>query len=176
MQTRVQVKPGNGVSVDQIILAQPGLLTHMSGLLTNHRLWGVTTFVDHVRDFIYVHLIRDLSLVETFLEKSATEKTMAQAGQTVLHCHADNVRFSENGFVESINSKDQKITFCGVGAHHQNGIVKNKNKLLTNGARAMFLHGIRMWPQMIDEMFWPFAIKAFTERHTSLYIDHNRRT
>ena len=24
---------------------------------------------------------------------------------------------------------DQKITFCGVGAHHQNGIIENKTKL-----------------------------------------------
>ena len=100
---------------------------------------------------------------------------MAQAGLNVLHYPAKNGRFYDNGFVETINSKDQNITFYGVVAHHQNGIVKNKNKLLTNGARTLFLHGIRMWPQMIDEMFWPFAIKAFAERHTSLHIDHNRR-
>ena len=28
-----------------------------------------------------------------------------------------------------------------------------------------------MWPQMINEMFWPFAIKAVAERHNSLQID-----
>ena len=28
-----------------------------------------------------------------------------------------------------------------------------------------------MWPQMINEMFWPFAIKAVAERHNSFQID-----
>ena len=87
------------------------------------------------------------------MAKSAIEKAMALDGWTVLHCHADNGRFSDNVFVEVINSKDQKITLCGVGAHHQNGIAKNKKKNLTNGAHTLLLHGISMWPKMIDEIF-----------------------
>ena len=53
---------------------------------------------------------------------------MAQAGRTVKHYHADNGRFDENGFIDAVNGKDQKITFCGVGAHHQIGIIENKIK------------------------------------------------
>ena len=78
-------KSGDGVSVDQIVSAQPGLLPQMSGFLTNERLWGATTFVDHVSDYVYVHLMRDLSLTKTWLAKSAMEKVMAQAGRTVKH-------------------------------------------------------------------------------------------
>ena len=130
IRTPAQVKIGDGVSMNQIISAQPGLIPQMSGFLTNQRLWGVTTFVDHVSDFFYVHLMRYLSNAETLLEKEAMEKTMAQAGWNVLHYHAENGRFADNGFVEAINSKDQNITFGWVGAHHQNGIVKNKSKLL----------------------------------------------
>lgn len=70
-----------------------------------------------------------------------------------------------------MNKKDQTITFCGVGAHHQNGIIENKNKMLTLGARTMLLHAMRLWPQMIDTMFWPFAMKAAAERHNYLSID-----
>ena len=92
---------------------------------------------------------------------------MAQAGRTILHYHAENGMFANNGSVEAINRKDQKITFCGVGAHHQNIIVKNKNKLLTNGARTPLLNGIRMWLQIIDEMLWPFSIKAVAEHTTA---------
>ena len=104
------------------------------------------------------------------------EKTMAQAGWTVLHYHDENGRFSDNGFVEAINSKYQKITFCGVGAHHQNGIAKNKNKLLANGARTLLLHGIRMFLQIIDKMFWPFSIKAVAEGNNSLHVYHKGQT
>ena len=94
--------------------------------------------------------MRSLSLAETLLAKAAMEKTIAQARQTVKHYHADNGRFADNG---AIDSKDQKITFCGIGAHHQNNIVENKNKLLTNGAQTLLLHGIRNWPQIVDKMF-----------------------
>ena len=104
------------------------------------------------------------------------EKNLAQANWNVLHYHANNGRFSDNGFVEAINSKYQNITFCGVGAHHQNGIVENKNKLIMNGARTLLLHGIRMWPQMIDKIFWPFFIKAVAGTHNSLQVDHKGRT
>ncbi len=38
------------------------------------------------------------------------------------------------------------------------------------------LHGMRMWPQMVDEMFWPFAIKAAAERMNSLHIDTDSHT
>ena len=51
-----------------------------------------------------------------------------------------------------------------------------KNKELTNGARTLLLHGIRMWPQMIDSMFWPFALKAYTERLNCLQVDQNGQT
>ena len=53
---------------------------------------------------------------------------------------------------------NQTITYCGVGAHHQNGIVEGKNKIPTQGAHTLLLHGIQMWPiNMITSMFWPFA-------------------
>jgi starvation-inducible outer membrane lipoprotein len=91
--------------------------------------------------------------------KRAYEKLLAQANRRVKHYHADNGRFADNGFLEAVNTKNQKITFCGVGAHHQNGIIENKNIIL-KGARTLLLHGMGMWPQMINSMFWPFAFKA----------------
>ena len=60
------------------------------------------------------------------------------------------------------------ITFCEVGAHHQNTKVKNKNIFLTTGARTVVLHGMRMWLQIIDKSFWPFAMKYIDERLNSL--------
>ena len=80
-----QTLPGDGVSIDQIVSAQPGLIPQMSGFLTSKRIWGCTTFVDHVSDYVYVHLMRDLTLDETLLSKEALEKIMAQAGRTVKH-------------------------------------------------------------------------------------------
>ena len=77
------------------------------------------------------------------------EKVLAQAGRRVKHYHANNGRFYDHVFLSAVNSKDQKITFCGVGAHNQNGIVEHRNTIITQGERKLFLNGMRMWPQII---------------------------
>jgi hypothetical protein len=84
---------------------------------------------------------------------NAFKKVLAQAQCFIKHYHADNCAFAHKGFLDEVNRKAQKITFCAVGAHYQNGIIENKNKMLTLSARTLLLHGIRMWPQMIDTMF-----------------------
>ena len=153
IRKKKQTMPGDGVSINQIVSAQPGVILQMSGFLTSKRLWGTTTFVDHVSDYVYVHLMRDLTINETLLSKGEMEKVITQAGRYVKNYHADNGEFADNGFIDAINTKDQKIIFCGVGAHHQNGIIEKKNKMLTLGARTLLMHGMRMWPTMIDSMF-----------------------
>ncbi len=80
--------------MDQIVSAQPGLIPQMSGFLTNCRIWGCTTFFDHVSDVVYVHLMRDLIIDETLLAVKAFEKVLAQANRHVKHYHADNGAFA----------------------------------------------------------------------------------
>ena len=80
----------------------------MSGFINNQRLRGATTFIDHVSDYVYVHLMRYLSLTETLLSKSSMEKVMAQAGGTVKHYHSKNGWFSYNGSTDAINGKYQR--------------------------------------------------------------------
>ena len=64
----------------QIVSAQPGLIPQMAGFLTNERLWGTTTFVDHVSDFVYVHLMKNnFTLEETLKAKRAYEKLLHDA-------------------------------------------------------------------------------------------------
>ena len=98
------------------------------------------------------------------------EKVMSQAGRSANHYHSENGRFVDNGFVDSINSKYQKLNFCGVRTHHHNSIIENTNKMLTTGARTLILNVIRMWPQIIDNMFWPFSMKAVAERLKHLQV------
>ena len=72
----------------------------------------------------------------------AFEKVMVQVNCSVKHYHANNGAFAHKGFLDKVNGKDQKITFCAVGTHHQNGIIENQNKMLTLAARTLLLHGI----------------------------------
>jgi len=85
------------------VSAQPGLIPQMAGFLTNERLWGTTTFVDHVSDFVYVHLMKNFTLEETLKAKRAYEKLLHDAGHTAKHYRApDNGRFADNGFHKDI--------------------------------------------------------------------------
>ena len=56
--------------------------------------------------------------------KVSFEKLASTYGVTVKQYHADNGIFACKGFRDVITESNQKITFCGVGAHHQNGIVR----------------------------------------------------
>ena len=116
----------------------------MLGFLTSKRIRGYTVFVNHTSDYVYVHLMRYFTLEETLLAKRTWEKLLSQADHTMKHYHEDNGRFSDEGFKDDLNDKDQTITFCGVGAHHQNGIVESKNKILKEGAITLLLHVIHM--------------------------------
>ena len=153
IQRASKTQPGDVTSVDQIVLAQPGLLPQMAGFLTSNRIWGTTNLGDHMSDFVYVHLMHNFTLKETLLAKRAYEKVLKQAGCTARHYHADNGWFSDKGLHKDIDDKGQEITFCGVGAHHQNGIIENRNKQLTLGACTLLLHGMRHWPRMVDSLF-----------------------
>ena len=67
-------EPVDRVSIYKIISAQPGLILQMSGFITSCRIWGCTTFCDHVSDFVYVHLMQDFTVEETLIAVKAFEK------------------------------------------------------------------------------------------------------
>ena len=71
-----QTNIGDGGLVYHIASAQPVLIPQMSGFLTSQHFWGCITFMDHVSKYVYVHLMRDLSLSETLLTKETLEKLM----------------------------------------------------------------------------------------------------
>jgi hypothetical protein len=61
---------------------------------------------------------------------------------TIRHYHADNGQFAKTKWLEAIEAHrpQQTISFCGMGAHHQNGIAKKKIQDLQENARTMMLH------------------------------------
>ncbi len=61
--------PGKCVSINQMISAQPGLIPQMAGFPTNLRIWAATIFDDHYLDYVYVALMRSLTLDKTLLAK-----------------------------------------------------------------------------------------------------------
>jgi hypothetical protein len=168
--------PGKCISMDQMISAQPGLIPQMAGFLTNLRIWGATIFVDHFSDYVFVALMRDLTLDETLLAKASFERHANEGGVTIDSYRADNGRFADSGFQQAIKDCNQKITYCAVGAHHQNGIVERRIKELTLISRTLLLHAKRHWPNYITTMMWPFALKEAAYRLNRLSLRSDGRS
>ena len=168
--------PGKRISTDQLVSAQPGLIPQMSGFLTNLRIMGATVFVDHFSNHVYVYLMKDLTLAETLLAKDAYERFLNSVDVSAKAYHADNGRYADKGFADSCRGRGQRITFCGVGGHHQNGIAERYIKSLTLGGRTLLLHAKRMFPEYISTMLWPFAIKCFEDRMNNLTCNDKGRT
>jgi uncharacterized protein with PIN domain len=60
---------------------------------------------------------------ETVEAKQAFEQFTANHGVAIKHYHADNGRFADNAFKQHCKQYNQTISYCGVNAHFQNGMV-----------------------------------------------------
>ena len=70
----------------------------------------------------------------------------------------------------------KNLTFCGIGAHHQNGVSERIIKDLTLSSRTLVLHAKRHWPEYITTMFWPFVLVAAEDRMNNLHVDMHGQT
>jgi hypothetical protein len=152
--------PGEVLSVDQLESSIPGFIGQMTGKLTRQRIVASTVFVDHASDFSYVYHQTSMTSEETLKSKLAFEKFALSQEVHIKHYHADNGRFKDSLFTKSIEDKGQTISFCGVRAHHQNGIAEKRIGDLQRRATALLLHAQRRWPDVINTHLWTYAIRA----------------
>ena len=120
--------------------------------------------------------MQDQSGDSTLQSKHDFEHLCATQDVKVKHYHADNGRFAERSFTDDVKKSLQRITFCGVGAHHQNGITENTIKQLTLISRTLLVHAQGLWPEYITTMLWPYALKAAQDRMNQLNIDLDGKT
>jgi hypothetical protein len=96
-----------------------------------------------------VHLQIDDPTAETMPAKQAFEKFAAEHGVCILHHHCDNGRFADNAWKQSCKASRQRLTFCGVNAHFQNGIAERAIWNLLESARKQLLHARACWPAAV---------------------------
>jgi Reverse transcriptase (RNA-dependent DNA polymerase)/GAG-pre-integrase domain len=150
--------PGDCVSVDQLESSVPGLIGQLKGKPTTKRYRVATVFVDHHSNFSYVHLQTSTNAQETLSAKIEFERYARSFGVAIKHYHADNGRFADNEWRDDVVSKGQRLSFCGVGAHHQNGRAEKRIRDIQDLARTSLIHANRRWPDAIDARLWPYAL------------------
>ena len=110
---------GKKGGVDQLFSVQPGLVPQEKRIMTRARIWVTTVYVDYVTGYLFVGLMKDQSAEATLQTKHDFEHLAGTRGVDVKSYHADNGRFAERSFVDDVKRCLQRISFCGVGAHHQ---------------------------------------------------------
>ena len=168
--------PGSLVCVDQLISSQPGLVPQSSGYLTASRIWACNIFYDVFSNFGCGYMMRNTSLDQTIAAKHAFERELLKHNVTVKAYRADNGRFADAGFKAEIENNNQLITFCGVGAHGQNGIVERHIGKVNMRGRIMLLHAKRFWPEAITHVLWPFAAAEAINMENNFTLDTSGRT
>ena len=83
-----------------------------------------TVFIDHFRCLSFVHLQSTLSSNDTLQAKKTFKRYNKSHGIKVIHYHADNGMFVDHPFIENIKLQNQKVIYCSVNVHFQNGVAE----------------------------------------------------
>ena len=155
----ITLKPGEVISVDQLVSPVPGFIAQMTGKLTVKRYKHATVFVDQASKLGYAYLQKSADADETVEAKKAFESYMQSLGLTVKAYHADNGIFRAHKWVNACNENKQQLTFAGVNAHHQNGVAERRIRELQELARTMMIHASRRWKNTLSTTLWPYALR-----------------
>jgi Reverse transcriptase (RNA-dependent DNA polymerase) len=171
-------RPGQVVSVDQLVSPTPGLIAQMTGFLTTKRYKYATVYVDQWSRLGYVYLQKTASAEETVEGKKAFEAMARRHGVRIENYHADNGIFKAHLWVDACTKERQGITYAGVNAHHQNGVAERRIRELQELARAMLIHANSRWKESITANLWPYAIRMASDavNSTPSFQDRSRRS
>ena len=131
-------RPGQTVSVDTMPSGSvPGLMPQLKGTPTTRRYRYATVFIDHYSDLTYTHMHENNSAEQVLEGKLAFERFAYSSGVRIRHYHSDNGVFADKDFIASCKATNQTYSFCGVNAHHQNGVAERRIRDLRESARSM---------------------------------------
>ncbi len=84
--------------------------------------------------------------------------------------HCDNGWFADNNFKLVYKQSNQRLTFCGVNAHFQNGIAERAIRDLSESVRKQLLHACQCWPQVVSIALRPYALHDAAHLHNILPV------
>jgi hypothetical protein len=162
--SRMNLRAGDIVSVDQMVSPIPGLVAQITGTLTTKRYNYATVYVDQATRLGYVHLQKGATAEETLEGKKAFEAYARDHSISIKAYHADNGIFCAHKWVDCCRMAEQGLTFAGVNSHHENGIAKRRIKELQDLARTMLIHANRQWKMSVNAHLWPYTVRMASEQ------------
>ena len=124
IRSESETAAGDNTSLDALTSSTPGIISQMSGFLTSDRFRAAIFFVAYATSYMYTQLQRGQTLVESIEAKASYERMAETFDIRVKKFHIDNGIFAEEGFKRDVSENNQTISYCGVGAHFQNGIAE----------------------------------------------------
>ena len=157
------IRVGAKVATDQFVSAVRGRRFHTFGKENEgQKFTGGTVFVDISSGFISACMQVSLKAQETILAKRRFERDLHLHGHKIVQYLGDNGVFRSEEFSLELQKKGQTIEFCGVGAHHQNGVAERSIRTISDSARSMLIHAAIHWPEAVDLSLWPMAVEYAT--------------
>eukprot|EP00956_Cyclotella_meneghiniana_P000227 scaffold288_cov44-Cyclotella_meneghiniana.AAC.7 len=124
---------------------------------------AIITF--HLNEIAISMALAKLQLrMDTLVEQSmlimqvTVERAACDLGFRVKAYYSDNGIFASTEFQEHCNSLGQKLSYSGVGAHHQNGVAERSIGTVCRLARSNPIHLLLHWPDQCWIYLWPFAM------------------
>ena len=153
------IRVGAKVSTDQFVSAVRGRQYHTQGKEgEGQKFTGGTIFIDISSGYMGINNQVSLKAFETINSKRRFEREMGLYGHIVQKYLGDNGVFRSREFQAELQKRQQTIEFCGVGAHHQNGVAERAIRTISDSARTMIIHAAIKWPEEVDISLWPMAV------------------
>ena len=130
----------------------------MCGILTTKQYKCATVYVDQASKLGFVWIQKTAAAMDTVEGKKVFKKYARDRGVQIRHYHADNGIFKSKVWVLDCQLSRQRITYAGVGAHHQNGVAERIIRVLQDLTRTQLIHANQRWPAAITAHLWPYAL------------------
>ena len=80
----------------------------------------------------------------------------------------DRISYSHNhAFIQDIKLQNQRVTYCGVNAHFQDGVAEKCIRDLQDLTCTTMLHASAYWPKAFLDHLWPYALRCVNETFIS---------
>ena len=96
--------------------------------------------MDYVSTNSFTHLQSSTGVIETVAANHSYELYAGIFGVNVKFWHVETGIFAEKSFCDEVKVSNRTITFCAVGAHCQNSIIKHHIGVFTCGSRCLFIY------------------------------------